>query len=83
MSNKVKIEQDIKQQGDIVRKLKQAKESKEKVSTFGASLLHHSVFMRTYDSAFNRGYKKKEFSQRNLKVHYQMGLKKIPRELDQ
>lgn len=31
MSNKVQIEQLVKEQGDLVRKLKAAKESKEKV----------------------------------------------------
>lgn len=31
MSNKAKIEQLVKEQGDLVRKLKAAKESKEKV----------------------------------------------------
>lgn len=33
MSNKSKIEQLIKEQGDLVRKLKAAKENKEKVRT--------------------------------------------------
>lgn len=41
MSNKEKLELLIKEQGDIVRKLKQAKENKDKVRM--VVVLHHAV----------------------------------------